>query len=157
MFKKNLVYSLYLQISVPEVHRIDTGAIYTNVKIEQLQKWVPQINWLGYFNNLLHPQKLNSSEEIVSYSTPYFLKLGKIIDSVDKRYDFTCAMYIEETLDLYICNGTAFQFYSIIYYRVIYNYVIWKYMLDLMPHLPSKFQKARSKFRAVLLGVLIDR
>jgi len=112
-------------ISVPEVHRIDTGAIYTKTKIEQLQKWVPQIKWQEYFMHLMHPHAINASEKIVSYSTPYFLRIGEIIESVDKR--------------------------------VLHNYVLWKYMLDLMPHLPSKFQKARTKFRAVLLGVLIDR
>ena len=82
------------------------------MKIEQLQEWVPQINWLGYFNNLLHPQKLNSSEEIVSYSTPYFLKLGKIIDSVDKRYATTFVMYIGEIifeLELYFNWTSSFK------------------------------------------------
>ena len=75
----------YLQISVPEVHRIDTGAIYTKIKIEQLQKWVPQIKWQEYFEHLMHPHSINASEEIVSYSTPYFLRVGEIMESVDKR------------------------------------------------------------------------
>ena len=74
-----------LQISVPEVHRIDTGAIYTKIKIEQLQEWVPQIKWIDYFEHLLHPLPINASEELVSYSTPYFQKVGEIIESVDRR------------------------------------------------------------------------
>ena len=42
-------------------------------------------------------------------------------------------------------------------YRVLHNYVIWRLVMDLMPHLPSKYQKTRAKFRSVLLGILIDR
>lgn len=112
-------------ISVPEVERIDTGAIYHKLSISELQAGVPQIDWLQYFKVLLHPLHVDQDEPIVSYSTPYFHRLGPVIQATDKK--------------------------------VIHNYVIWRLVMDLMPQLPTKYQKTRAEFRRVLLGVLTDR
>ena len=80
-----VVFSLAFQISVPEVERIDTGAIYHKLTIGQLQEEVPQIDWLEYFSVLLHPLPINTSEQVVSYSTPYFLQLGELLAQTDKK------------------------------------------------------------------------
>ncbi len=41
--------------------------------------------------------------------------------------------------------------------RVVHNYVIWRLVMDLMPHMPPKYEATRAEFRRVLLGVLTDR
>ena len=46
---------------------------------------MPQIKWQEYFMHLMHPHKIDASEKIVSYSTPYFRRVGEVIESVDKR------------------------------------------------------------------------
>ena len=74
-----------MQISVPEVERIDTGAIYNKLTIQELQELVPQIDWLQYFKVLLHPIPVSLKEEIVSYSTPYFERLGPVIAQTDRK------------------------------------------------------------------------
>jgi hypothetical protein len=38
-----------------------------------------------YFTHLFHPLKMTEEEEIVSYSTAFFIKLGEIIENTDKR------------------------------------------------------------------------
>jgi len=39
-----------------------------------------------YFSKLVHPMNITEEEEIVSYSTPFFVDLGKILKDTDKRY-----------------------------------------------------------------------
>ena len=67
------------------MERIDTGAIYHKLTIGELQEEVPQIDWLEYFSVLLHPLPINTSEQVVSYSTPYFLQLGELLAQTDKK------------------------------------------------------------------------
>ncbi len=73
------------EISVPEVERIDTSAIYHKLTIADLQDQVPQIDWMDYFKTLVAPMAIDESEEIVSYSTPFFVELGKLLEVTDKR------------------------------------------------------------------------
>lgn len=72
-------------ISVPEVERIDTSAIYDKITISDLSKIVPQINWMLYFRTLVHPLDIGQDENIVSYSTAFFVKLGQLLETTDKR------------------------------------------------------------------------
>ena len=72
-------------ISVPEVERIDTSAIYDKISIADLALKVPQINWMLYFRHLVHPMNITEHEDIVSYSTPFFVKLGHLLAKTDKR------------------------------------------------------------------------
>ena len=46
---------------------------------------VPQINWMLYFQELVHPMIMTENEEIVSYSTRFFVRLGKLLAETDKR------------------------------------------------------------------------
>ena len=73
------------QISIPEVSRIDTGAIYNKLTIRELQENISAIDWLKYFTHLVEPMEITDEEEIVSYSTGFFMKLGEVIQSTDKR------------------------------------------------------------------------
>ena len=75
----------FRQISVPEVSRIDTGAIYNKMSIRELQSNITAINWLEYFTTLFQPMDMTEEEEIVSYSTAFFIRLGEIIKDTDKR------------------------------------------------------------------------
>ena len=72
-------------ISVPEVERIDTSAIYDKITIEELSKTVPQINWMVYFEELVRPMNITKEEKIVSYSTRFFVRLGLLLGETDKR------------------------------------------------------------------------
>ena len=72
-------------ITVPEVERIDTSSIYEKTTIGQLAQKVPQINWMLYFRHLVHPMNITEDEYIVSYSTPFFVELGKLLEATDKR------------------------------------------------------------------------
>ena len=73
------------EISVPEVERIDTSAIYSKTTIAELAELVPQINWMLYFRHLVYPMNITENESIVSYSTPFFINLGKLLEVTDKR------------------------------------------------------------------------
>ena len=75
------------------MERIDTGAIYHKLTIGQLQEEVPQIDWLEYFSVLLHPLPINTSEPVVSYSTPYFLQLGELLAQTDKKWVHNILQY----------------------------------------------------------------
>ena len=66
--------------------RIDTGAIYNKLTIGELQDNISAIDWLKYFTHLLHPMNVTLDEEIVSYSTAFFMKLGEVIQDTDKRF-----------------------------------------------------------------------
>ena len=79
-FEKSLA-----NISVPEVERIDTSAIYDKITIAELSKKVPQINWMLYFKELVHPMNMTENEKIVSYSTKFFINLGNLLENTDKR------------------------------------------------------------------------
>ena len=73
------------KISVPEVIRIDTSAIYHKISIAELTKQVPQIDWMLYFSELVSPMHINDTEAIVSYSTAFFVDLGQLLAKTDKR------------------------------------------------------------------------
>lgn len=72
-------------ISVEEVNRIDTSAIYDKISIKDLTAKVPQINWMTYFRELVKPLPIDENEKIVSYSTPFFVDLGKLLGQTDTR------------------------------------------------------------------------
>ena len=142
-------------ISVPEEDRLDTGAIYSQLSLDDMKRIVPQFDWFEYFGIVLRDVPFNGTERVVSYSTPYFVKLGKLLETTDKRY--------VRTLLLFLCTYLmrtdvtrliiAFPFIS----RVVHNYVLWRLVMDLMPHMPPQYEKTRAEFRKILLGVLTDR
>jgi membrane metallo-endopeptidase-like protein 1 len=74
-----------LQISVEEVNRIDTSAIYHKTTVAELQKLVPQIKWMVYFRELVSPLNITDQENVVSYSTPFFVELGKLLEVTNRR------------------------------------------------------------------------
>jgi hypothetical protein len=72
---------------VPEEERIDTGAIYTQLSLDTLKKEVPELDWSAYFEEVLSDDvDYNLDERIVSYSMPYFKRLGPVLAATDKRY-----------------------------------------------------------------------
>ena len=94
------------QITVPEEERIDTGAIYTQLSLQDLKEevsttnnrqtrapppstphfpQVPQIDWEEYFDTVLSGVSYGQEERIVSYSMPYFRELGKVLNNTEKR------------------------------------------------------------------------
>ena len=50
-----------------------------------LAQQVPQIKWMLYFRELVYPMNITENEEIVSYSTRFFVRLGKLLEETDKR------------------------------------------------------------------------
>ena len=75
---------LDFQASLPEADRHDTSAIYRKLSLEQLQKEVPQLNWLEYLSAFLDAD-IDHSEPVVSYAMPYFVEMGRIIQNTDRR------------------------------------------------------------------------
>ena len=76
----------FYQISVPEVGRIDTGAIYNKMTIRELQENISALDWVTYFTQLVYPMNITLDEEVVSYSTLFFMRLGEVLENTDKRY-----------------------------------------------------------------------
>ncbi|ENN73974.1 hypothetical protein YQE_09430, partial [Dendroctonus ponderosae] len=70
--------------SLPEQDRHDTSTIYRKLKLRELQKIVPQINWLEYFHSFLDAN-ITEDEPVVLYGIPYFVELGKILSVTDRR------------------------------------------------------------------------
>ena len=56
-----------------------------NSMMADLALKVPQINWMLYFQELVHPMTMTENEEIVSYSTRFFVRLGKLLEKTNKR------------------------------------------------------------------------
>ena len=50
----------------------------------ELAAKVPQINWMLYFKELVHPMNMTEDEEIVSYSARFFVRLGKLLAETDR-------------------------------------------------------------------------
>ena len=73
------------KVSVPEEERLDTGAIYVQLSIDDLHSQVPQINWHEYFDVVLKDVAYTGEERLVSYSMPYFVELGKVLARTDQR------------------------------------------------------------------------
>ena len=70
--------------SVPEADRQDTGAIYNQMSLKELENMVPDIRWRDYLNAfLLDP--VDDSELIVSYAITYFHELGKLLAKTERR------------------------------------------------------------------------
>ncbi|XP_018329444.1 neprilysin-1 [Agrilus planipennis] len=70
--------------SLAEADRHDTSAIYRKLPLGMLQRMVPQINWLQYLNSFL-PVKITEEEPVVAYGLSYFVEMGKILATADKR------------------------------------------------------------------------
>ena len=68
-----------------EIIRIDTGAIYDKLTVKELQRKMPKIDVMEYLRNLIDPLDIDTSEEIVSYSTPYFGNLSAVLNVTDIR------------------------------------------------------------------------
>lgn len=72
--------------SLPEADRHDTSAIYKKLTLRQLQREVPQINWVEYVQAAVGPDiKITASEEVVCYALPYMVQMGRILEDTDDR------------------------------------------------------------------------
>uniref|UniRef100_A0A2M3YZA4 Putative m13 family peptidase n=1 Tax=Anopheles braziliensis TaxID=58242 RepID=A0A2M3YZA4_9DIPT len=71
--------------TLPEADRHDTSAIYTKITLPELQRRVPQIDWMQYLQTTLGTVRLQPNESIVSYAMPYLVELGKILRNTDRR------------------------------------------------------------------------
>lgn len=58
--------------------------IYKKLTLEELQKIVPQINWLEYLNSFLDVDLIDQ-EPVVAYGLSYFQEMGKILAETDRR------------------------------------------------------------------------
>lgn len=72
------------QATLTEVDRHDNAYWYHKLTLQQLQDLVPQFNWLQYLSSFL-TIKIDSDESLVSYSTPYFIEMGKILEKTSRR------------------------------------------------------------------------
>ncbi|KAG5890126.1 hypothetical protein JTB14_027793 [Gonioctena quinquepunctata] len=72
------------EASVPEQDRHDSSVIYKKLSLRELGKLVPQINWLEYFRSIFDID-IKEEENVVAYGLPYFMEMGRIIASTDRR------------------------------------------------------------------------
>lgn len=72
------------QASLPEADRHDTSAIYRKLPLSSLQKIVPQIRWREYLETFLE-DGITDSEPVVAYGLSYFIEVGKILATTDRR------------------------------------------------------------------------
>ncbi|KAF2886482.1 hypothetical protein ILUMI_19691, partial [Ignelater luminosus] len=72
------------KVSLPEVDRHDTSTIYKKLTLKQLQKIVPQINWVEYLSSFLSDD-ITENEPVVAYGLSYFIEMGKVLDQTDRR------------------------------------------------------------------------
>jgi predicted metalloendopeptidase len=95
LLNKYLLYIVLpdVQASLPEADRHDTSAIYRKLTLAQLQKEVPQLNWLEYLRAFLDAD-IDESEPVVSYAMPYFVEMGRIIQKTDRRLQTTIIVVI---------------------------------------------------------------
>jgi hypothetical protein len=81
----SFIYVLHrFQASLPEADRHDTSAIYRKLSLAQLQREVPQLNWLRYLSAFLDAD-IDDNEPVVSYAMPYLVEMGRIIQKTDRR------------------------------------------------------------------------
>lgn len=84
--KKVLLFETQLaNVSIPEADRQDTGAIYVQLSLIELEKLVPQIHWRDYLNAFLLEPPVQDTEPIVIYAMSYFQELGKILARTDRK------------------------------------------------------------------------
>lgn len=75
---------MLFQVSLPEVDRHDTSTIYKKLTLKQLQKIVPQIDWVEYLSSFLSDD-ITENEPVVAYGLSYFIEMGKVLDQTDRR------------------------------------------------------------------------
>lgn len=72
--------------SLPEADRHDTSAIYNKLTLRELQRRVPQINWVEYIQTAVGPDvQIGPDEEVVCYALPYLVEMGRILEQTDER------------------------------------------------------------------------
>lgn len=64
--------------------------MYDKKTVKELQRAVPQFNWLNYFKGFLLVQ-IDEDEPVVSMATKYFVEFGRLLKSTSKR---TLANYV---------------------------------------------------------------
>ncbi|XP_070151013.1 neprilysin-1 [Polyergus mexicanus] len=70
--------------SLPEADRHDTSAIYRKLTLRELQREVPQLQWLVYLREFMSVP-IDEDEPVVTYAMPYFVQMGRIISKTDRR------------------------------------------------------------------------
>jgi membrane metallo-endopeptidase-like protein 1 len=84
--KKVLLFeTLLANITIPDADRHDTGAIYDQMTLTELELRVPEIRWREYLNAFLPDLMVGDSEAIVSYAMSYFKELGKLLMRTERR------------------------------------------------------------------------
>ena len=76
--------TLLANISIAEADRQDTGAIYAQMSLVELERMVPQINWRHYLNAFLN-EPVQDKEPIVTYALLYFQQLGRLLMKTERQ------------------------------------------------------------------------
>ncbi|KAL0112027.1 hypothetical protein PUN28_013327 [Cardiocondyla obscurior] len=71
-------------VSLPEADRHDTAVMYRKLTLQELQQEVPQLQWLVYLREFINVP-IDEKELVVAYAMPYFVKMGRVISSTDRR------------------------------------------------------------------------
>ncbi|KAJ8679540.1 hypothetical protein QAD02_015327 [Eretmocerus hayati] len=74
----------FANASLPEADRHDPSVLYHKMKLRDLQRKVPEMQWLLYLRKFLN-SSLTDQETIVTYATSYLIEMGRIISQTSRR------------------------------------------------------------------------
>lgn len=73
-----------MKITQSETDRHDTTGTYLKLTLKDLQKQVPEFDWILYLRTILQI-KMSDQEHVVSYAMSYFEQLGHLFKKTDRR------------------------------------------------------------------------
>ena len=69
---------------MPINERHDTGELYNKLSVGELQRLVPEIDWLEYFNEFM-PMNVSDNERVVCFALDYVKQLGPLVNQTESR------------------------------------------------------------------------
>nr|XP_027199994.1 endothelin-converting enzyme homolog isoform X2 [Dermatophagoides pteronyssinus] len=115
------------KILIPPEDLRDDQKTYHKMKLSELNKLAPFIDWIGYFREAFAPIKreINENESIVVYSPEFFSNLSKLIEQHLSDND----------------NKT-----------ILVNTIVWSVVQPMVTYLSKPFRDAAKTFTQVLIG-----
>ncbi|XP_072047744.1 neprilysin-like [Amphiura filiformis] len=115
--------TILANITIPDEERRDNEALYNPTTISGLDKAIPEINWMQYFNTIMPDEltPLPDTEEVINQSPDYMKNASRITK--------------DETPQ-----------------RVVANYLIWRITMNRISSLSQRYRDAQQVYYNVLYG-----
>ena len=79
---------------MPINERHDTGELYNKLSVGELQRLVPEIDWLAYLNEFM-PMNVSHDEQVVCFALDFVKQLGPLVNQTDSRCVRTLATLVD--------------------------------------------------------------